>query len=182
MRSDGVAMAWCLLTAASCGGQVDVATGRRGSTPPTIVSEAEDAGASDGGRAPTLPVGGDLPEPVPFEEPGCPPVSALPTLEECDPLSSSATCPVGESCFPFVSYPSGPCGVERFGAVCAPAGQGTQGDPCSEQACAAEHICVSTGRGTQCVRLCGFAAGAPSVCAPGLLCLPIDIEGFGGCL
>ena len=53
---------------------------------------------------------------------------------------------------------------------------------CSRQGCAAEHICISTGRGTQCARICSFAEGAPDVCAPGLLCLPIDIEGFGGCL
>jgi hypothetical protein len=25
-------------------------------------------------------------------------------------------------------------------------------------------------------------SGSTNVCAPGLLCLPIDIEGFGGCL
>jgi hypothetical protein len=182
MRREGVAVAGCLLAAAGCGGQADVDTGRRGSASPPIAMEAQDAGARDSGSEPTPPVVRELPEPLPFEEPGCPPVGALPTLEECDPLSPSASCPVGESCFPFVSYPSGPCGVERFGAICAPAGQGTQGDPCSAEACAAEHICVSTGRGTQCVRLCGFAPGAPSVCAPGLLCLPIDIQGFGGCL
>jgi hypothetical protein len=77
-------------------------------------------------------------------------------------------------------YPNGPCEVESFGTVCAPAGSGTQGDSCARNGCAADHICVSTGRGTRCVRLCDFADN--NECAPGLLCLPIDIEGFGGCL
>ena len=101
---------------------------------------------------------------------------------ECDPMASTASCPAGQSCFPFVRYPTGPCEVEQYGTTCLPAGPGTQGESCERQACAAEHICISTGRGTQCARLCSFADGAPNVCAPGLLCLPIDIEGFGGCL
>jgi hypothetical protein len=121
-------------------------------------------------------------EPPPFVDPGCPPVVTRPPVDECNPLDEPSGCPAGESCFPFVDYPSGPCEVERFGAVCLLAGPGTQGDSCARDACAADHICVSTGRGTQCARLCALAADAPKVCAPGLLCLPIDIEGFGGCL
>ncbi|MEO8177473.1 MAG: hypothetical protein ABI895_01445 [Deltaproteobacteria bacterium] len=89
---------------------------------------------------------------------------------------------MGQSCFPFVRYPTGPCEVEQYGTTCLPSGPGTQGAPCAREGCAAEHICISTGRGTQCARLCSFAEGAANVCAPGLLCLPIDIEGFGGCL
>ncbi|HEU4581073.1 MAG TPA: hypothetical protein VFS67_22605 [Polyangiaceae bacterium] len=123
-----------------------------------------------------------LEEPEPFEDPGCPPVPPPPVASECDPMASAASCPAGQSCFPFVRYPTGPCEVEQYGTTCLPAGPGTQGESCERQACAAEHICISTGRGTQCARLCSFADGAPNVCAPGLLCLPIDIEGFGGCL
>ena len=183
MRCAGVAIAWGLVAALGCGGQSDVDVSRRGSPEPLGGAQRSDAGVTeDASTPPPRPPGRDLPAPPPFKEPGCPPVGELPDINDCDPLASPSGCPSGQSCFPFVTYPSGPCEVERFGAMCDSAGPGTQGESCSEEACAAEHICVSTGRGTQCVRLCGFAPDVPSVCAPGLLCLPIDIEGFGGCL
>lgn len=167
----------------ACGGEAGADLDRRSTLVPTPAAGAgRDAGASDA-AAPSVP---NLPPPEevppPFMEPGCPPARTPPDITECDPLASPTGCPLGQSCFPFVSYPTGPCEVERFGTLCMPAGPGTQGESCTTDGCAADHICVSTGRGTQCVRLCSFAAGAPSVCAPGLLCLPIDIEGFGGCL
>lgn len=176
-------LAVALALALACGGEAGADIERRSSVvpmpPPGTVP---DAGASD----PTEPSVPRIPppenEPPPFMEPGCPPARTPPDITECDPLASPSGCPIGQSCFPFVSYPTGPCEVELFGTLCMPAGPGTQGESCSTDACAADHICVSTGRGTQCVRLCSFAPGAQSVCAPGLLCLPIDIEGFGGCL
>jgi hypothetical protein len=120
--------------------------------------------------------------PAPFDDPGCPPAGESSALRECDPLAVPSDCAPGEACFPFVSYPTGPCGSEQFGTLCRAAGTGTQGDPCDREECAPDHLCVSTGRGTQCVRMCMFGASVPNPCAPGLLCLPIDIEGYGGCL
>jgi hypothetical protein len=163
-----------------CGGDAGNLLTRRSADLPQPGRAIRDAG-TQADAAPEPPPSRDPPEP-PFVDPGCPPASDLPSINECDPLAAASGCPQGESCFPYVDYPSGPCEVERYGTICLPAGPGTQGDSCANQACAADHICVSTGRGTQCARLCGLELDAPRVCAPGLLCLPIDIEGFGGCL
>jgi hypothetical protein len=170
------------LSFAACGGDAAVELTRRSGFVPQPASPAPDTGGADAGSAPAPPPDPSEGAPPPFDAPECPAVPTPPPMNECDPLSASSDCPIGESCFPFVLYPSGPCEVERYGAACMPSGAGTQGDPCSDQACAADHICVSTGRGTQCARICGLAPDAPDVCEPGLLCLPIDIEGFGGCL
>jgi hypothetical protein len=181
MRRAGLAMA-CWLGSVACGGEAGVELNRRSTSLPTPGLTMPDAGLEDAGESPAPSPDPSPPEPPPFVDPGCPPVVDRPPIDECDPLAELSGCPPGESCFPFVDYPSGPCEVERYGTLCLPAGPGTQGESCSRDPCAADHICVSTGRGTQCARLCGLAADAPSVCAPGLLCLPIDIEGFGGCL
>lgn len=181
MRCMGRAIAvWLSLMA--CGGEADTNLSRRSASLPPPVQNRPDAGPPDAGPPPAAPPGTVPPEPPPFEEPGCPPMGMLPSIEECDPLAATSGCPSGESCFPYVDYPAGPCEVERYGTRCYPAGPGTQGDSCAQQGCAADHICVSTGRGTQCARLCGLDADARNVCSAGLLCLPIDIEGFGGCL
>jgi hypothetical protein len=116
-----------------------------------------------------------------YEDPGCPPPAPIQDSQQCDPLAEESGCAADEACYPFVIYPSGPCEVERYGSWCTPAGAGTQGQPCSRAGCASGHICVSTGEGTECVQLCGLSAGQ-SLCPAGLLCLPIDIDGFGGCL
>jgi hypothetical protein len=164
----------------ACGGEAGVELNRRSSDVPS--ASGLDGGVAEAGGPPAPGFIPDPPEPPPFEEPGCPPVDVRPPINQCDPLADVSGCADGESCFPFVEYPSGPCEVERFGTFCVVAGPGTQGDSCAQQGCAADHICVSTGRGTQCARLCSLGAGAPNVCSAGLLCLPIDIEGFGGCL
>jgi hypothetical protein len=181
MRRVGLAMA-CGLTWLGCGGDAGVNLNRRSGRLPSPESARPDAGTPDAGASVEPNPSFTPPEPPPFEEPGCPPVTTLPARTECDPLGEPSGCAQGESCFPFVDYPTGPCEVERYGTLCMPAGPGTQGDSCERDPCSAEHICVSTGRGTQCARLCGLDTGGPSVCAPGLLCLPVDIEGFGGCL
>jgi hypothetical protein len=174
----GLTMWGCVVLA--CGGEAGVDLNRRSSSVPS--GSGSDAGVPDASAQPPPSFIPEPPEPPPFEEPGCPPVEVRPPINECDPLSPTSGCADGESCFPYVEYPSGPCDVERFGTFCVVAGPGTQGESCSREACAADHICVSTGRGTQCARLCSLGEEAPDVCAPGLLCLPIDIEGFGGCL
>lgn len=167
-----------------CGGEAQVDLGRRDDVLPSpggTASYAGSGGGGSGGQTSQMPPV-EPSEPPPFEEPGCPPTTSPPPVRECDPLEQVSGCPDGQSCFPFVDYPSGPCEVERFGTFCALSGSGTQGDSCAAEPCAAEHICVSTGRGTQCARLCALSDDSRDVCAPGLLCLPIDIEGFGGCL
>jgi hypothetical protein len=182
MRRFGVATL-CVLVAFGCGGQAGADSSSRAAGTPAL-PPVPDAGPMLAPAAKPAPLTPDQPppEPQPFEDPGCPPVAASPVDKQCDPLAAGSGCPAGTSCFPFVRYPSGPCEVEQYGTTCLPSGPGTQGASCERTACAAEHICISTGRGTQCARICSFAEGAQNVCAPGLLCLPIDIEGFGGCL
>ncbi|WP_437283183.1 hypothetical protein WME90_22190 [Sorangium sp. So ce375] len=129
-------------------------------------------GGSDPGRDP-------LEE---YEDPGCPDTGPPVTDFACDPYDqASGFCAPGEGCFIFVQYPDEPCGQEIYGAFCAPAGPGRQGDPCSGGSqCGAGFACVVTGSGTQCVELC--ALSGDDDCAPGFVCEPIDVAGMGGCL
>jgi len=177
----GPALAGVLLISA-CGGHAESNSARRSNALPAPVAPGSGAPLNDAGSGPSTPSEPEPPEPPPYAAPTCPPTPPPPANVECDPLAADPGCPPGQSCFPFVDYPTSPCEVERYGARCAPSGSGVQGQSCAEEPCAADHICVSTGRGTLCARLCGLTADAPSVCDPGLLCLPIDIEGFGGCL
>ncbi|MGK3984087.1 hypothetical protein WME99_13675 [Sorangium sp. So ce136] len=116
-----------------------------------------------------------------YEDPGCPDVEPI-TDFQCDPYDqSSGFCAPGEGCFIFVQYPNEPCGQEIYGAFCAPAGPGGQGDPCGGGGeCGAGFACVVTGSGTQCVELCELSGD--DHCSPGLVCEPIDVAGIGGCL
>jgi len=113
-----------------------------------------------------------------FVDPGCPDASPPPPFEECDVFGPN-TCGDGNACYPFVSYPSGPCDFEQYGSVCAPVGTGKQGDQCGAINCAANFVCVLTGQGTECVEVCDLFGAAK--CPSGLFCVPIDVEGFGGC-
>jgi hypothetical protein len=117
-----------------------------------------------------------------YVDPGCP--DPLPPIYDfvCDPYAQgNGDCAVGEGCYIFVQYPAAPCGQEIYGAYCLPVGSGQQGDPCAGAGdCGSGHVCVVTGLGTQCVELCPLEG--PSGCPAGLVCEPIDVEGFGGCL
>jgi len=117
-----------------------------------------------------------------YVDPGCP--DQPPPLEsfQCDPYAQgNGDCASGEACYIYVEYPPEPCGQEIYGAVCGPAGFGGQGDPCYGGIdCQAGHVCVVTGSGNQCVQLCPLTGN--DNCPPGLVCEPIDVEGFGGCL
>lgn len=182
MRCSSVTAVGSLVLVLSCGGQANTETSRRSTTvPEPPIAALPDAGPVN---LPQHPSGAPVPpdDPAPFEEQRCPEVPPPPVSNVCDPLAADPGCPAGQACFPFVRYPMGPCDVEQYGSVCLPSGPGAQGDSCERQACAAGYVCVSTGRGTQCVQLCGLQADSPDVCAPGLLCEPIDIQGFGGCL
>lgn len=117
-----------------------------------------------------------------IEDPGCkdkpPPIEDF----QCDAYNqNNGDCMPGEGCYIYVQYPSQPCGQEVYGSFCAPAGTGQQGDPCGGGFdCGAGNVCVVTGSGTQCVQLCPLFGD--DGCPAGLVCEPIDVEGFGGCL
>lgn len=117
-----------------------------------------------------------------YVDPGCkdqpPPIQDF----HCDPYhQGNGDCQSNEACYIYVQYPDEPCGQEVYGAVCAPAGPGGQGDPCQGPTdCQAGTACVVTGSGTQCVELCPLTG--PSGCPAGTVCEPIDVQGFGGCL
>ena len=133
----------------------------------------------DGGTTVTPP---KPPIPPDYDDPGC--MDHPPPMEEytCDPFKLTGNgCMAGEACFIYVQYPSEPCGQEIYGSYCAPAGNGGQGDGCEGgNDCSPGHVCVITGSGTQCVQLCKLEG--PSGCESGLVCEPIDVKGFGGCL
>jgi hypothetical protein len=117
-----------------------------------------------------------------YIDPGCP--STPPPFEDfqCNPYDQqNSGCFSGEGCYIFVQYPEEPCGQEIYGAFCAPAGVGVQGEPCQGGLdCSAGFVCVVTGSGNQCVQLCPLEGN--DNCPSGLVCEPIDVEGFGGCL
>ncbi|WP_437555026.1 hypothetical protein WME95_23930 [Sorangium sp. So ce327] len=147
-----------------------------------------DGGGGGEAGAPPVPTGGGggsdpgrdpLEE---YEDPGCPDTGPPITDFACDPYDQSSDfCAPGEGCFIYVQYPDEPCGQEIYGAYCAPAGPGRQGDPCSGGSqCGAGFACVVTGSGTQCVELC--ALSGDDNCDPGFVCEPIDVAGMGGCL
>jgi hypothetical protein len=113
-----------------------------------------------------------------YIDPGCPDADPPPPQTECD-LYDPSSCPPTLSCYPYVQYPSGPCGFEVYGTVCAVPGTGTQGDPCGGENCAGGFVCVITGQGTECVQICNLVG--KDNCPDGLFCVPIDVEGVGGC-
>jgi hypothetical protein len=119
-----------------------------------------------------------------YEDPGCPDAEPPPTEFHCDPFNqNNGDCGPGEGCYIFVQYPEPGtvCGQEIYGAICALAGFGGQGDPCGgAQDCQGGFVCVVTGAGNQCVKLCPLTGN--DGCPSGLVCEPIDVEGFGGCL
>lgn len=164
--------------AAGCGPSVvQTATGGAGGTGgeggTSWQSSSSSGGGFDGGPADALPD---------YVDPGCP--DAGPPIQDyqCDPYHQfNGDCMPGDGCYIYVSYPSEPCGQETYGSVCSPMGPGTQSSPCNgAQDCGAGFVCVVSGSGNQCVQLCQLQG--ISGCPAGLMCEPIDVEGFGGCL
>lgn len=134
------------------------------------------------GSGPDAEVGPDvLPD---YVDPGCPDAGPPPVFLECDPYKQgNGDCAAGEGCFIGVDYPppGDICGQETYFALCAPAGPGKQGDACGGATdCGGGFVCVVSGSGNQCVKLCKLSGD--DGCPPGLVCEPIDVEGFGGCL
>lgn len=170
--------AW--MASSGCGTEISyrpAAEGGGGATP-------WDEGGGGREPAPTASTGPDA-GPDGFDawvDPPC--ENQPPPLEDyaCDPYDQgNGDCLPGEACDIFVEYPTEPCGQEIYGSMCLPAGPGEQGDSCgSPLDCAAGFVCVVTGSGTQCVQYCSLTGD--SGCPDGLVCEPIDVEGFGGCL
>jgi len=181
-----------VLAVAACGGSVageDDSTGGAGgfgaggtgATGGTIVTGGfggTSATGGTGGKGGTGGTGGKGGTGGTYVDPGCPDAAPPPPVKDCDPFGPN-TCKAGEACYPFVQYPTKPCEQEIFGALCAPVGSGKQGDPCGASNCAGGFVCVVTGQGTECVQLCDLFGAAK--CPPGLFCVPIDVEGIGGC-
>lgn len=174
--------------AASCGGKTseeDLPAGAAGAAG-SLAGHAGTAGkAGKAGHAgtagkPVADAGTDAPDDTlpDYTDPGCPDAGPPITDYDCDPYTPG-TCGFQMSCYPFVKYPSEPCGQEIFGAKCVSSGSSGQGEPC-DGGCKDQHICVVSGQGTQCVRLCSL--DEPKGCDGGLVCQPIDIPGFGGCI
>lgn len=117
-----------------------------------------------------------------YVSPVCPDAGPPSIEEECDLFAPVSGCPPGLACYPFVVYPlsADDCAQEQYGTYCRTEGTGIQGEPCETSDCRGSHLCVVTGEGTQCVKLCEIFG--EDTCAPGLLCTPIDVQpGVGGC-
>jgi hypothetical protein len=120
------------------------------------------------------------PDPV---ETGCT-TAELPAPDiECDPFTAG-TCDPGFGCYPFVDHPAGAgCDQQRYGTICLPAGNGSQGALCGDDAkdwCAPGFVCVVGQRaGKRCAALCEL--GTPNTCQGGLICGDLDVAGFGVC-
>jgi hypothetical protein len=117
-----------------------------------------------------------------YVDPGCPDAAAPVFDYACDPFAPPpGDCLEFEACYPYVEYPWDPCEAELYGSFCMPAGTQTQGEPCgSPLDCAAGFVCVVSGAGNQCVRICSLTD--PSTCSNGQICEPLDVAGYGGCL
>jgi hypothetical protein len=168
-----------ILLFAGCGGSV-MEIGGAGATGGSAGAGTGGRGGRDAGRPDAKDSGGGGDATSDYtEDLNCPPFSEPPPERECDPFATTSGCARGEACYPFVDYPTGPCDREEYGTRCGPAGSGQQGDPCPMGRCSPRFVCVVTGQGNQCIELCTM--DGPRDCAPGLVCQPIDVEGFGGC-
>ncbi len=182
----------CLTILTACGSDTDFGSRRSGGSPSMPVDNGvddpplPDADADDppmkrmNPNRPPPPADDEDDLPLSdFVDPGCP--DELDPVEdrECDPLAEPSDCGDGMGCFPFVDYPDDPCAAERFGSRCQVSGLGTQGDDCTLQGCASGFLCVATGQGTQCAKLCEVPSTGQ--CPPGLICGTVDIQGYGVC-
>lgn len=164
----------------ACGGHVDA------SPDPAPLPDAGgegDDGSDAGAQADARPdVADEAAPPWDYRDPDCDEAPPAPPILECDPLAEPTGCAEGEACSPFVDYPRSECEKERYGALCVPEGEGTQGSPCGDgvSSCKSGFVCVISGAGVQCVELCDLETIGS--CPDGLVCEPIDVQGFGGCL
>ncbi len=119
---------------------------------------------------------------APYVEPACPDVDSEPEPPECDPLDPLVGCSAGMGCYPYFDYPEGDCGAPTFGAYCAYADTGEQGDFCGGTLgyCAPGYMCVvGAAGGARCVKIC--ALDGSTECPAGLICGETDVRGYGVC-
>lgn len=119
---------------------------------------------------------------TPYVEPECPDVEPVPAELECDPLDPLVGCGDGMGCYPYFDYPEGDCGAPTFGAYCAFADTGEQGDFCGGTLgyCAPGYMCVvGAAGGARCVKTC--ALDGSTECPDGLICGETDVRGYGVC-
>lgn len=174
-------LALSAMLSAGCGTQVTFAEPSAGGGGEAGAGGYTFINGSSTSSVPTLPPDDDD-TPPPIDDPGCPDKPPPKHDFQCDPYSQgNGDCLAEEACYIFVNYPSEPCGQEIYGAFCSFAGPGSQGDACNGAFdCGAGFVCVISGSGNQCIELCKLEG--VSGCAPGMICEPIDVEGFGGCL
>lgn len=166
-----------------CGGSVVIAPESGGAAGLSGVAgrsgHAGSAGAAPGGSGGQS---GDAGFDV-YVDPGCPKLGPPVRSNECDVFALTPSCPVGQGCFPFVDHPFGAgCDAQTFGSRCRPAGLGRQGETCDagDTSCAPGFACVVGAQpGKRCVQLCPI--NGPKVCAAGLICSELDVEGYGVC-
>jgi hypothetical protein len=171
------------LVASACGGSV-------GATDTSSIGPEDPTGTGGQGGGTSLPDGGFTPsnggaggfEPgltdARYDDPGCKPTKKVEGQHECDTETQSG-CQFGDRCVPYVSYGT-KCEAEEVGTRCEIAGFARQGDDCSSETCAAGFVCVTGGAGFQCAELCTLKGSVDS-CPPGLLCSPLDVDGFSVC-
>ncbi len=114
-----------------------------------------------------------------YVDPGCAQTQKTIAPYECAPYPALGACGPGARCSPYVTY-ADKCQSEIIGTRCEPAGNGVQGDDCTTALCADGYECVSAGSGFACARLC-VLQGDKDDCPPGLICGPLDVEGFFVC-
>lgn len=173
------------LTTVACGGTVGGPDGSGGELP----SEDGSGGWSSGGSPPrgtggrdVLGSGGEGSGGAPYVEEECPDEPPPPTVPECDPMNPKEGCPQGQGCYAYLVYPYGEgCGFPSFGATCAPASTGGQGELCgSGTYCEPGFMCViGATAGARCTQVCSLVE--PSGCPPGLVCNETDVVGYGVC-
>jgi hypothetical protein len=172
--------------AVGCGGTVDgKGTGTIGpDDDPLSSGGAVGSGGSSGGAGGAPQAGGggtggapDLPD-ARYVDPGCKPAEKVQGPRECDTVTQRG-CASGERCVPYVTYGER-CEAEEIGTRCDVAGEARQGDDCAFEACASGFVCVTGGAGFICAELCSMNADRDE-CPAGLLCSPLDVDGFSVC-
>ena len=113
-----------------------------------------------------------------YTDPTCAPAVKVQGVRECDVFTDQANCGAGSKCAPYVTYAMD-CQTEEIGTRCVGAGTGVQGDDCANDVCAPGFVCVSSGVGLECARLCRNSQ--IDDCPPGLICGELDVDGFFVC-